>query len=242
VTTLVVLQPSYLPWIGYFDQLRRCDYFVFYDDVQYDKNGWRNRNRVKSAGGPIWLTVPVLTLGRMGQAINEVEISNNVPWARKHVRTLEQAYARAPCRATYLPPLAEVLERPWQRLVDLDIAVIRLMCGWLDVERPMFRASALGIGGGQSERLVALCRHFGADTYLSGNAAQAYLDVGLFEANGVQVEWQNYAHPEYSQLHGAFLPYLSAIDLVMNLGEGGAAVLADGGATASGADAASERS
>ena len=102
MTTLVVLQPSYLPWLGFFDQVRRCDRFVFYDDVQYDKDGWRNRNRIKAAAGPVWLTVPVRTRGRMGQPIDEVEIANATPWARKHLKTIEEAYARAPHRDAYL--------------------------------------------------------------------------------------------------------------------------------------------
>ena len=180
MTTLVVLQPSYLPWLGFFDQVRRCDRFVFYDDVQYDKEGWRNRNRIKSAAGPVWLTVPVRTRGRMGQPINEVEIANATPWAPKHLKTIEEAYARAPRRDHYLRPLAELLLRKWERLADLDMALSRLMCVWFGLDRPMVRASELGIEGDRNTRLVALCRHFGADTYLSGNAAQAYLDVTMF--------------------------------------------------------------
>jgi hypothetical protein len=225
MATLVVLQPSYLPWLGFFDQVRRCDYFVFYDDVQYDKNGWRNRNRIKTAAGPVWLTVPVRTRGRMGQAINEVEIVNTISWARKHLKTVEEAYAHAPHCAAYLQPLAELLQRRWQHLVDLNIAVIGLMCGWFGLDRPMMRVSELGIGGDRNSRLLALCRHFGADTYLSGNAAQAYLDHSQFAAHGIHIEWQNFRHPEYPQQHGPFVSHLSALDLVLNVGEECAAVL-----------------
>jgi hypothetical protein len=232
VTTLVVLQPSYLPWLGFFDQVRRCDRFVFYDDVQYDKHGWRNRNRIKAASGPVWLTVPVRTRGRMGQSIDTVEITSATPWARRQLKTIEEAYARAPHRAAYLPPLAELLEQRWERLADLDIALSRLMCGWFGLERPMVRASELGIAGDRDTRLLALCRHFGADTYLSGNAAQAYLDVGMFAAHGIRVEWQNFRHPEYPQQHGPFVPNLSALDLVLNVGEECAAVLAGAGRAA----------
>lgn len=226
MTTLVVLQPSYLPWLGFFDQVRRCDHFVFYDDVAYDKNGWRNRNRIKTASGPVWLTVPVRTKGRMSQAINEVEIANTLPWARKHLRTIAEAYAGAPHRDAYLPALADLLERRWDRLADLDIEASRLMCGWFGLERPMYRSSELDIGGDRNSRLLALCRHFGATTYLSGNAAQAYLDVPLFAAHGIRVEWQSFQHPEYAQQHGPFLPLMSALDLVLNVGEECSAVLA----------------
>jgi hypothetical protein len=229
VTTLVVLQPSYLPWLGYFDQIRRCDCFVFYDDVQYDKNGWRNRNRIKAVAGPVWLTVPVRTGGRMGQAINEVEIASTSPWAPKHLKTIGEAYAHAPHRAAYLPALADLLDRQWERLADLDISLVRLMCGWFGLSRPMVRSSELGIGGDRNTRLLALCRHFGVDTYLSGNAAQAYLDEPMFASQGIRVEWQDFRHPEYPQQHGPFVSHLSALDLVLNVGEECAAVLAGAG-------------
>src|SRR5262245_59414656 len=156
MTTLVVLQPSYLPWLGFFDQVKRSDVFVFYDDVQFDKHGWRNRNRVKTARGPVWLTVPVLHSGRTGQRIDEVEVDHRVPWARKHLRTIREAYAHAPFLDTYLPQLADLLERDWTLLVELDIALARLMCGWFGLERTMYRSSQLGIGGDRNARLLAL--------------------------------------------------------------------------------------
>ena len=229
MTTLVVLQPSYIPWLGFFDQVRRSDYFVYYDDAQYDKHGWRNRNRIKAAAGPVWLTVPVRTRGRMGQQINEVEIANGTPWARKHLKSIEEAYARAPHCAAYLSPLAELLGRHWERLAELDIAVCKLMCSWFGLDRPMVRASELEIEGDRNDRLLAFCQHFGADTYLSGDAARSYLDVGLFSAHGIRVEWQNFQHPEYPQQHGLFVSHLSALDLVLNVGDQCAAVLARAG-------------
>jgi hypothetical protein len=187
MTTLVVLQPGYLPWLGFFDQLRRADVFVYYDDVQYDKGGWRNRNRVKAPHGPAWLTVPVLHHGLGPQRINEVHIDNRSSWARKHIETVRQLYAGAPFTTRYLPELQDLLERDWDLLAELDIAATDLMLGWLKLRRDFHQASALGVGSGQSERLLTLCRHFGADHYLSGDAARDYLDVGLFEAAGVAV-------------------------------------------------------
>ncbi len=229
MTTLVVLQPSYLPWVGFFDQVRRCDQFIFYDDVQYDKHGWRNRNRIKTAQGPAWLTVPVRTRGRMGQPICEVDVSHETPWARKQIKSIEEAYARAPHRQPYLAELAALLTRPWERLADLDIAATELLCSWFGLKRPMHRSSQLGIGGDRNERLLALCQHFKADHYLSGAAARSYLDLALFEANGIRVEFQDYRHPVYAQQHGDFLPYMSALDLVLNVGKDCATVLATPG-------------
>jgi hypothetical protein len=224
--TVVILQPGYLPWLGFFDQLRRADVFVYYDDVQFDKHGWRNRNRIKTQAGPLWLTVPVLHSGQQGfPRILDVEIDGRTPWARKHVASIRQAYARAPFLGRYLPALEELLQRRWERLVDLDLACTALMAEWFGLSRRVERSSGLGIGGDRTERLVSICRHFGASTYVSGDAAGTYLDVPLFERHGITVEWQQFAHPVYPQLHGPFVPYLSAIDLILNCGEDGRAVL-----------------
>lgn len=217
--TVVVLQPGYLPWLGFFDQMRRADVFVYYDDVQYDTHGWRNRNRIKTQQGSLWLTVPVRHSGLSKPRILDVTIDPRANWAKKHVASIRQAYAAAPFIRQYVPVLEEILMRPWERLVDLDIAVAALVAEWLGVRRQIERASELGIEGGQSDRLVNICRHFGASRYLSGNAAQEYLDVALFERSGIAVEWQDYTHPVYPQLHGEFVPFMSAIDLVLNCGE-----------------------
>jgi hypothetical protein len=218
VTTLVVLQPGYLPWLGYFDLLKKADIFVHYDDVQFDKHGWRNRNRVKGPKGAAWLTVPVLHSGRAGQSILDVQIDNHQSWRRKHLSTIGQLYARAPFREVVLPQLQEILERPWGRLVDLDLAIIDWLAAELDIETPRYRSSELGIGGERNERLLNLCRHFGATRYLSGNAAQEYFDVALFAAAHIEVTWHDYVHPTYAQLHGTFVPYLSVLDLLLNTG------------------------
>lgn len=226
--TLVVLQPGYLPWLGFFDQMRRADLFVYYDDVQYDKNGWRNRNRVKSPQGePHWLTVPV-RVHSLGQLINETEIDNRQAWARKHAGTLRQFYARAPHAGRYLPELEELLARRWERLLELDEAVVALMCRWMGLERRTLRSSELGAGGERSERLLRMCQQLGARRYLSGSAARSYLDVSLFERAGVEVEWQDYRHPTYPQQHGEFVPFLSALDLLLNCGAESLAVIARG--------------
>lgn len=227
-TTVVILQPGYLPWLGFFDQLRRADVFVYYDDVQYDTHGWRNRNRIKTQNGPLWLTVPVRHSGVGLPRILDVEIDARTPWARKHVTSIRQAYARAPHLSRYLPPLEELLERRWSRLVDLDIACAALMAEWLGVRRRIERSSELDVAGSRSERLLNICRRIGASKYVSGDAARSYLDVGLFERSGVTVEWQQFAHPTYPQLHGEFISHLSMLDLILNCGEA-APLIAFGG-------------
>ena len=226
--TLVVLQPGYLPWLGFFDQMRRADAFAYYDDVQFDKHGWRNRNRIKTPTGPLWLTVPVRHHGQGQPRINETLIDNASRWQRKHVATLKQYYAKAPYAARYLPELEELVNRPWTHLVELDIALSGLIAGWLQLPVPAIRTSTLGIGGVQSQRLIDICKHFGANRYLSGDAASAYLDVPLFASHGIEVVWQNYHHPVYPQQYGTFEPYLSAIDLLLNCGDTSARILKGG--------------
>jgi WbqC-like protein len=226
--TLAVLQPGFLPWLGFFDQIRRADVFVYYDDVQYDKHGWRNRNRIKTPAGPHWLTVPVRHAGLGKPRILDVEIDANTPWARKHVGSIRQYYKNAPFLDRYLPDLEELLQRRWARLLDLDIAVAAKLSEWLGIEARPYRASEIGIEGERSNRLLGLCQRFGATRYLSGNAAQAYLDVELFTRNGIDVQWQDYRHPVYQQLHGEFVPFLSAIDLLLNCGDDSGRILAEG--------------
>lgn len=226
--TLVVLQPGYLPWLGFFDQMHRADVFVYYDDVQFDKHGWRNRNRIKTPAGPMWLTVPVRHHGQGQPKILDIQIDATSNWSRKHVASLKQYYAKAPHARRYLPEIEELLSRPWTHLGELDIALAGLMAQWLKIPPPTIRASTLGIEGSQSERLVALCRHFGATRYLSGNAANAYLDLALFASHGIEVAWQDYQHPAYPQQHGEFVPYLSAIDLILNCGDESADIVKGG--------------
>jgi len=218
LTTLVVLQPSYLPWLGYFDQMSKADVFVWYDDVQFDKHGWRNRNRIKGPKGPLWLTVPVLQTGRSLQTISAVEINNRLSWSRKHLRSVEQLYARAPFSSDVLPRLSGILLRPWRHLVDLDIATTEWLAHEFGIATPRHRASQLGIEGDRNTRLINLCRYFQATRYISGDAARDYLEVARFAAAGIEVVWHAYLHPQYPQLHGDFISHLSALDLLLNAG------------------------
>jgi hypothetical protein len=223
-STVVILQPGYLPWLGFFDQMRRADIFVYYDDVQFDRRGWRNRNRIKLPGGPHWLTVPVRQRGQ--QLILDVEIDNDVPWAHKHLSTIRHFYAQAPYLKRYLPELEEMLGRPWRRIVELDIAVIQLMCDWLGLRCVSMRSSELNIKGERSQRLLDVCLRLGASRYLTGDAAKSYLDGELFARHNIEVQWHEYQHPVYPQQYGEFIPYLSALDLLLNCGERSAAILA----------------
>lgn len=225
MTTVTILQPGYIPWLGFFEQLLRSDIFVYYDDVQFDKHGWRNRNRIKSPQGPQWLTVPVLHSKRHGQRNLDVEIDHHLPWARKHRETIRQNYAKSPHIHTYLPQLDEIFQHTWTKLLDLDVMMVELICQWLGIKRQVEYSSRLNIGGERNTRLLNICRHFSADCYRSGNSAKEYLDTNLFEEYNIKVEWQDFVHPEYPQQHGQFLPYLSILDLLFNVGQGSLAYL-----------------
>jgi WbqC-like protein len=224
---LAVLQPGYLPWLGFFDQMNRADVFVLYDDVQYTRSDWRNRNRVKGPAGPVWLTVPVQR--QFGQTIRDALVDNRGDWARKHRETLRVHYGKSRFFAAHFPFLEDAFARPWERLVDLDLHLIEGLKRALGIDTPTPRSSELGIGGDRLERLLALCRHFGATAYLTGAAAEDYLEPQAFEAAGITLEYQQYEHPVYPQLYGEFVPYLSVVDLLFNCGPESRAILAGEG-------------
>ncbi len=224
---LAVHQPHYLPWLGYMDKLRRCDVFVFLDNVQFEKNGWQNRNRIKTAKGWQWLTVPVLY--RYPMCIEEVPINNKVDWRRKHLMALTTNYSRAPFFKEYLPPLEEILSQSWEFLADLNIAVSRALMKALGLERRTLRASSFLCQDEPTQRLLDLCLALGADSYLSGPQGAGYMDLSKFKEAGVKVLFQDFRHPVYPQLYGEFIPGLSAVDLLFNRGPKSLAILADEG-------------
>lgn len=224
--TCVVLQPGYLPWLGFFEQLARADEFVFLDDVQFDKHGWRNRNRIKGPDGPQWLTVPVRVGGQSWRRICEVTIdSTQRRWVGKHLQSLRSNYGPCAFFDWLYPELEAVLQQPWERIADLDIALVGRLCDLLGLRRSMHRSSSMDVGGSRCERLVEICRRVGCDHYYSGAAARDYLDGTLFERADIGVEFQEYVHPEYPQRYGGFVSHLSAVDLMFNCGPGSLGII-----------------
>jgi hypothetical protein len=222
----VILQPSYLPWLGYFAQLQRSDVFLVYDTVQFDKHGWRNRNRIKTAQGPQWLTVPVLTHGQNQPSNREVAIDNKQPWRKKHLASLRQNYARAAYFEEYMPHFEDLYARDWHSLFDLNLASFQTIQRLLGLDRAVRCASEFVVDGDATERLIALCRAVGADHFYEGAAGANYLDDARFRAAGLTIEYQHYEHPVYPQLHGDFVPYLSVVDLLFNCGPRSLEILA----------------
>jgi len=224
---MAVLQPGYLPWLGYFDQMARCDVFVCLDDVQYTKQDWRNRNRVKGEAGPIWLAVPIRKHS-LRTRIGDIEIDDTHLWRRKHWRTIEQCYHSAPHFEAAGPELAAMYANDWRRLVDLDRAMVEWSCKQLGLTPTIVYASDLEIESDDpNERLLEIADRLGATVFYEGSAGRDYLDLDRFASRGVIVEFQDFAHPYYSQQWPkvGFVSHLSALDLILNVGPEAGAVL-----------------
>jgi WbqC-like protein len=216
---LAAHQPQYLPWLGYFDKMARVDIFVLLDTVQYKKNEWQNRNRIRTATGWQWLTVPVHY--RFPMRIGEVRIDDTTAWRRRHREALRQAYARAPHGDAILPTLADLLDNPVADLATLNTLGARALAALLGVATPVMTASSLGdLPEGADDRLIALCRLFGVTTYLAGAGGRDYMDMETWRRAGISVEFQEFRHPVYPQGYRGFEPNLSCVDALMHLGPG----------------------
>jgi hypothetical protein len=228
MTTVVIEQPNYLPWIGYFDLIRRSDVWIWYDEVQYTKRDWRNRNRIAAGEAMEWLTVPVKTKGRFTQAIADVEIDYSDAWMRRHIETLRRCYARAP----FFDAIREVVERALAArprfLADLTIRLNEAICSLLAIAPKFLRSSILPRSeSDRQQRLLDLCRRVSATVYLSGPAARAYIDPAAFLAAGIELRYIRYDYPPYPRGPHPFVPNLSIVDALAWLGaEGTAAFLA----------------
>ena len=218
---VAIVQSSYIPWKGYFDLIGSVDEFVLYDDAQFTRRDWRNRNRIKTPDGLKWLTVPVETKGKYDQAIKDTRVSDP-SWAEKHWKSLVHAYSRAPCFSAY----AASIEETYQDASNEDLSLINhrfltVICGILGIDTEITWSMDYGATGRKSERLVDLCQRAGATEYLSGPAARAYLDGPLFEEAGIDVIWMDYGgYPEYDQLYPPFEHHVTVLDLIFHVGPG----------------------
>ncbi|MEI9897612.1 MAG: WbqC family protein [Chthoniobacter sp.] len=209
-------QPQYLPWIPYCDKADQCDVFVYLDNVQFQKNGVQNRNQILTAQGPRWLTVPVRA--SLDWTIRETPIADRV-WPRKHIRTIEQEYRRAPFAAGFDDTLRALLEQEWPSLAALNIAVTEWMFERLGLRCRRVCASELAITGAKEDLVIAICQALGATEYLSGTGAKSYQTTENFAAHGLTLRYQEYQNQPYPQCGtGEFTPDLSALDLLLNAG------------------------
>jgi len=219
---VVILQPSYIPWRGVFGQIQSADLFIFYDDVQYDKHGWRNRNQIKTVQGKQWLTIPVHSKGvTEGIPIKDVRIDWSKPWPKNHLKALTFAYAKSPYFAFYMSWLDSVYARRDEFLADFTIWLTIEIARKIGINHTRFmRSSEIpGIEGQKTDRLIQILKHVGATHYMSGPSARDYIEQEKFDLAGIGLSYIEYNYPEYQQLYPPFDPYVTIFDVMFMLGE-----------------------
>lgn len=223
------MQPTHLPWLGYFDLIDQSDYFLFLDSVQFSKRSWQQRNRVKASNGAQWLTVPVLTKGKREQPISDVEMDLESEFHLKHLNTINHLYGKAPYFEDYIGGISEILNKGHRLLGDLNIELILWFCEKLGIKTPTERTSNLKVDGSKADLLISVCQAASVDRYLSAEGSRTYIEEdNQFGAHGIELVYQNYVHPEYRQLNGEFVPYLSVLDLLFNEGPGSLEIIRAG--------------
>jgi WbqC-like protein family len=218
-------QPHYFPWLGYIHKMAQADVFIVMDDLQYEKDNFQNRNRIKVNNSSAWITVP-LERGSQTDLICDKLIRNDgvsakEHWQRRTWTTLQIHYRKAPHFARYADQLEDLFTRPWTRLVDLTLHILDLVRGWFGISRPLLRSSSLQLEGQKTDRIIDFCRKVGAKVYLSGRGGSTtYLDVDALRRAGVTVAWQSFDHPVYPQRYPAlgFLPRMCVLDILFNCG------------------------
>ncbi len=217
---VTIHQPEHLPWLGFFDKIRQADVFVMLDHVQYRKNYFQNRNRIRASEGAVWVTVPVLTKGHADQAINEVQINNqgSPRWKEKCWASIAQHYRKAQYWSLHEGFVDRLYKTNWTRLVEINEAIIRHLLNAFSIDVKIVKSSELNVKGNRGDLLLDICRKVGASVYLSGVSGRDYLDEKAFTDAGILVRFQEFHHPIYKQLYEPFLPAMSAIDLLSNYG------------------------
>ncbi len=215
---VAIIQSNYIPWKGYFDVINAADEFFLYDTVQYTRRDWRNRNRIKTAQGPQWLTIPVH--GSRAHRIRDAQISDPL-WAERHWRTLSQAYARAPYFADYRDEIETLYTSVEEELMlsAVNERFIRALCGLLGITTPIAQTADDSEHDSKTEKLLAVCVDAGATEYLCGPASRDYIEERRFEEAGIAISYADYSgYPEYPQLFGPFLHEVTVLDLLFNTG------------------------
>lgn len=221
IKKIAILQPNYIPWKGVFDLISRVDVFVFYDDVQYTVKDWRNRNKIKSANGELWLTVPVIHKGRRDQLIKDAEIDNTTNWQQSHYKSLVSSYKKAPFFQEYHFILEEIyLNKQWDSISDLDIYATKRIAEILGIQVEWYRSSDLGCEGTkEGSKVVQICQKLKCDYFINGPASKGFMDEDLFRSEGIVLEYIEYDYSEYKQLYPPFNPYVSVLDTIFHCGK-----------------------
>ena len=215
---VAIHQPQFMPWLGYFDKMDSCDAFVLLDNVQYKKNEYQNRNRIKTSNGWQWLTVPACY--KFPQKINEVRIDNNSNWQKKHLYAIQTNYGKSPFFEKYIKHFKGFYDKDWNLLSKANIASVMLLKDMLGIKSDIVIASEMdGLSDEPNQRLIDICRRLGADTYLAGKDGKTYMDFNMFRDAGIDVIFQEFSQPVYIQLFNEFEYFMSAIDLIFNCGK-----------------------
>jgi hypothetical protein len=219
VVKVAIQQPTYLPWLGYFEQIARADVFVFLDIVQFEHRSWQNRNRLKTVAGDVfWLSVPVTDLP-LDTPIKDVTIAAaNKSWRKKHLGSIRANLGSAPYFKQYFPIIEQWLTTDYTLLADLNIAGIMAMVELLKIETRILRASDLPVEGARSDLVLSICRALNANEYYSAAGSKSYLDTALLAEHGITTTFQEWVHPAYEQGSSPFVPQLAAIDALMHVG------------------------
>ncbi len=217
MTIVSIRQPGYLPYLGFFKKIQSVDIFVFLDDVQYERGDWDNRNKIKTFDGPKWLTVP--TQNKFGAQLNEVQIDNIHNWSKKHKSTIKINYQKSQYFEKYWTEIEKKLDRKWEKLIDLNLALINYVISELHIETKIIHSSKLKIKKSGSEKLLEICKKLNSSTYLSGELGINYLNEEIFKDSGIKIIYEQFEHPTYNQIHGGFISNMSIIDLLFNEGE-----------------------
>jgi len=221
--TVSIHQPGYLPWLGFFKKISSSDQFVFLDDVQFEKNGWHNRNKIRTSDGWIWLTVP--TKAKFGMNLNEIKIDNSIDWEKKHKRAIEINYSKTPYFKNYWDELESIFNKKHELLIEFNLELIKFIMKNLQIKTPTIFSSELNIDGKSSERILNICNKLKSKIYLSGKLGKDYLNLDDFTSNGIEVKFQDYKHPTYEQRFDPFLPNMATIDLLFNKGDQSSEIL-----------------
>lgn len=214
---LTAHQPAYLPWLGYFHKIAISDIFVSLDNVQFEKNSFSNRNKIKTANGSAWLSVPIKMVGHMGKTIKEMEIDNHLNWTEKHWKSIYLNYKKAPYFNLYCDFLEDAYKRQWNDLCGLTEYLTKYFLEELGIKTKISKQSDLKNKGKKQELIVELCKELNADTFVFGKLGENYVDTSYFTQNNINVYFQDYIHPVYNQIWDGFTNNLSIIDLLFNI-------------------------
>lgn len=221
---IAIMQPTYLPWLGYLAMVEKVDQFVFLDNVQFDHRSWQQRNRIKTSDGELWLTLSVRQKGQQDQKIQDVMCLDLAKDIKKHLASMVHAYKKSKNYDVFFPMLAEHINNAMlnskDSLSEFNMSLVQFLCSYVGINTEFIRASMIPVTGAKEILLANICEYLGADKYLSPPGSKVYLDDSdIFKSRAISIDYHVYNHPEYPQLHGAFIPCLSSIDAFMNVSQ-----------------------